>query len=176
VSRRSALYNQLSAFAYQHSIVVFQGQHSWRSLPIQCRALNLQASMLLEGLAVTPTVNQRHVASLAKVSVCQMWLGNAFAPCWGSHFLGSACTQSLHASLLFLLPLHASCLGLDLPTRTHTHTSFKSLKHWQACAAAGASPKLCRCGHFIFVVGMEYLSQAANFSSRTACSHEDAGN
>jgi len=35
--------------------------------------------MLLEGLAVTPTINQKHAGSLAKMSVCQIWLGNAFA-------------------------------------------------------------------------------------------------
>ena len=163
MSRRSALYNQLSAFAYQHSIVVFQGQHSWRSLPIQCRALNLQASMLLEGLAVTPTVNQRHVASLAKVSVCQMWLGNAFAPCWGSHFLGSACTQSLHASLLFLLPLHASCLGLDLPTRTHTHLIQKLEALASLCSSRRISqavqvwPLHLRCRYGISVSSSQLL-------------------
>jgi hypothetical protein len=54
--------------------------------------------MRREGLAVTPTIIQRHVGSLAKVSVCQTWLDNAYAPRLGTHSLGSAWTQWLAAS------------------------------------------------------------------------------
>jgi len=76
--------------------------------------------MRREGLAVTPTIIQRHVGSLAKVSVCQTWLDNAYAPRLGTHSLGSACSWivRLHevqarltvGQLIAFLTAHCICI------------------------------------------------------------------
>ena len=72
-------------------------QHSGPLTPAQlalsANTLQNTVSMRHEGLAVSPIDNQRHVGSLAMVSACQMWLGNACATCLGSHSLGTARTQ-----------------------------------------------------------------------------------
>jgi len=70
---------QLAALGLHYSIQILWLQHSWRSLPVYCRILSLQPGLLLEGLAVTPTIIQRHVGSLAVVSLCHMWFDIAYA-------------------------------------------------------------------------------------------------
>ncbi len=51
------------------TVLVHWIQHSWCTLSIH-RTMNLRLSMQCESLAVTPTIIQRHVGSLAEVNVC----------------------------------------------------------------------------------------------------------
>jgi hypothetical protein len=92
------------------------------------------AGMRREGLAVTPTITQRHVGSLAKVSVCQVWLDNAYAL--------SEQPFPWPAPNGKPLVLSAFACKLSRSRSTYAHTSFKSLQHRQACAAADATTML----------------------------------
>ncbi len=87
---------QLTAFASHYSncpLLQHSGPSSPAQLALSANPLQDTISMLHEGLAVGPTVDQRHVGSPAEVSVCHMWLDNAYATCLGSHSLGTAGTQ-----------------------------------------------------------------------------------
>ncbi len=48
---------------------------------IHCRTVNMQPSMQCKDLAVTPSILQKHVGSLAEVSICHMWLNSVYALC-----------------------------------------------------------------------------------------------
>jgi hypothetical protein len=165
---------QLTAFAPHYNNCPSL-QHSGPSSPAQlalfANPLQDTISMLHEGLAVSPTVNQSHVGFLGMVSVCHMWLDDAYATCLGSHSLGTARTQ-WQAAFVSALACKLSRYEFAPYTYTHARTSFKSVKHWQAYAAADASLMLCFLVQ-VWPLHLDCLSGAANLSPTPACSSED---
>ncbi len=95
---------------------------------IHCRRLNLQQpSMRCKDLAFTPSIIQRHVGSLAEVSICHMWLDNVYALSeqpfpW----------PAPHGKPL-LLSAFACKLSRPRSIYTHTHTphskAYNTVKH-----------------------------------------------
>lgn len=145
---------QLTAFAPHYNDCPSL-QHSGSSSPAQlalfANPLQDTISMLHEGLAVSPTVNQSHVGFLGMVSVCHMWLDDAYATCLGSHSLGTARTQ-WQAAFVSALACNLSRYEFAPYTYTHARTSFKSVKHWLQQMHLSCFVFWCRCGHSVLTV------------------------
>lgn len=89
------------------------------SWALSANTLQDTISMRREGLPVTPIIVQRHVGSLAKVSICQMGLGNACVYMQCMFPVGAAMLLAVPAPKgkpTLILPLHASCLHISLCT------------------------------------------------------------